>query len=158
MPQPQQLGIRAVSVIYTTAHGNSGSLTHWARPGIEPTSLWILIEFLTHWATMRTPTVIFNGKASIPSVTLSIDVCFCLLQCIHWRNRFGLASWGYHGVDFASNYIPIVQLNVFPWFFTFLGNWLDGLSDSGSISFGKNTYRRCYILPSGGIWCPDVPL
>ena len=28
MPQPQQLGIRATSASYTTAHGNTGSLTH----------------------------------------------------------------------------------------------------------------------------------
>ena len=40
------LGIQAVSVIYTTAHGNAGSLTHGGRPGIEPTSSWILVRFL----------------------------------------------------------------------------------------------------------------
>ena len=28
--------IRDASVTYTTAHGNVGSLTHGARPGIEP--------------------------------------------------------------------------------------------------------------------------
>ena len=27
-PQPQQRGIRAKSATYTTAHGNTGSLTH----------------------------------------------------------------------------------------------------------------------------------
>ena len=27
-PQPQQLGIRAASATYVTAHGNTGSLTH----------------------------------------------------------------------------------------------------------------------------------
>ena len=31
---------------YTTAHGNNGSLTHWARPGIEPVSTWILVRFV----------------------------------------------------------------------------------------------------------------
>ena len=25
-----------------------GPLTHWVRPGIKPTSSWILVEFLTH--------------------------------------------------------------------------------------------------------------
>ena len=33
--------IRAVPLAYTTAHGNTGSLTHWARPGMEPASSWI---------------------------------------------------------------------------------------------------------------------
>ena len=27
-------------------HGNAGSLTHWARPGIEPVSSWILLGYL----------------------------------------------------------------------------------------------------------------
>ena len=38
IPQPQQCRIQATSVTYTTAHGNAGSLIHWARPGIEPAS------------------------------------------------------------------------------------------------------------------------
>ena len=41
--QPQQLRIRAMSVTYTTAHGNARSLTHWVRPGIQPASSWILV-------------------------------------------------------------------------------------------------------------------
>ena len=32
---------------YTTAHDNTRSLTHWWRPGIEPTSSWILVGFVT---------------------------------------------------------------------------------------------------------------
>ena len=43
LPQPQQCEIQALSATYTSAHGNSRSLTHWARPGIEPTSSWILV-------------------------------------------------------------------------------------------------------------------
>ena len=35
-PQPQQHGIRAKSATYTTAHGNTRSLTHQARPRIKP--------------------------------------------------------------------------------------------------------------------------
>ena len=36
--------IWAVSVTYTTAHGKTGSLTHWGRPGIEPASSWIIVR------------------------------------------------------------------------------------------------------------------
>ena len=46
-PQLQQLEILAASVTNMTANGNAGSLTHWARPGIEPVSSWILVEFIT---------------------------------------------------------------------------------------------------------------
>ena len=39
--------IQATSAIYTTAHGNAGSLTHWARPGMEPITSWFLVRFLS---------------------------------------------------------------------------------------------------------------
>ena len=44
-----------MTVTYTTAHGNTGSLTHWTRPGIEPATSWFLVKFINHWATMGTP-------------------------------------------------------------------------------------------------------
>ena len=31
-------GSKPASATHTTAHGNAGSLTHWARPGMEPTT------------------------------------------------------------------------------------------------------------------------
>ena len=46
-PQTQQCGIWALSVTYITAHGNTRSLTHLARPGIELVSSWILVGFVT---------------------------------------------------------------------------------------------------------------
>jgi len=39
MPQPQQHGIWAISATNATAWGNTRALTHWVRPGIEPTYL-----------------------------------------------------------------------------------------------------------------------
>jgi len=39
---------------YTTAHGNAGSLTHWARPGIEPATLCMLVKICFRWATTGT--------------------------------------------------------------------------------------------------------
>ena len=38
MPQPRQHWIRASSVAYVVAWGNTGSLTHWSKPGFKPTS------------------------------------------------------------------------------------------------------------------------
>ena len=43
----------------TTAHSNARSLTHWARPGIEPTSSWMLVRCTNCWATMRTLEYLF---------------------------------------------------------------------------------------------------
>ena len=36
-----------MSVTYTTIHGNTRSLTHWARPGIEPMSSRILVTLVS---------------------------------------------------------------------------------------------------------------
>ena len=38
-PQPQPHWIQATSSTYTTAHGNAGSLIHWAKSGIQPATL-----------------------------------------------------------------------------------------------------------------------
>ena len=40
--------IQGASVTYTAACGNTWSLTHWMRPGIQPASLQTG-RFLTHW-------------------------------------------------------------------------------------------------------------
>ena len=43
----QQRQIQATYVTYTTAHGNAGSLTHQARPGIEPATSWFIVRFIS---------------------------------------------------------------------------------------------------------------
>ena len=47
---------------YTIAHSNAGSLTHRARPGIEPTSSWMLVGFVNHSATTGTPCPILKMR------------------------------------------------------------------------------------------------
>ena len=32
---------------YAIVHGNTGSLTHWMRPGIEPEVSWVLVGFVS---------------------------------------------------------------------------------------------------------------
>ena len=46
-PEPQQCRIWAVSASYNTAQGNAGSLTHWAKPGIEPEIPWFPVGFIS---------------------------------------------------------------------------------------------------------------
>ena len=46
-PQLPQHQIQATSSTYPTAHGSTRSLTHWARPGMEPASSWMLVRFVT---------------------------------------------------------------------------------------------------------------
>ena len=63
--EPQQRGIWAVSATHSTAHGNTGSLIHWARPGMEPATPWFLVGFVNHWATTGTPTLFTFSSDSI---------------------------------------------------------------------------------------------
>ena len=51
------------------AHGNARSLTHWARPGIEPASSWILVQFI------------------------SAESWWGLLVCDCWMNGIRLGRW-----------------------------------------------------------------
>ena len=47
---------------YTTAHGNTRSLTHRARPGIEPVSSWILVRFVSTEPRRELPTRNFQYR------------------------------------------------------------------------------------------------
>jgi len=42
------------------SHSNVGSLTNRVGPGIEPASSWILVWFITCWATTGTPKTILD--------------------------------------------------------------------------------------------------
>ena len=52
--------IRAVAASLHQSHNNTGSLTHRARPGIEPSTSWFLVGFVNHWVMMETPCISFN--------------------------------------------------------------------------------------------------
>ena len=54
-----------------TAHSNAKSLTHWAKPGIEPTSSWILVSFITAEPQQELPKNWFFNK---------------VLTAIQWKN------------------------------------------------------------------------
>ena len=47
---------------YTTAQGNTGSLTHCARAGIEPATSWFLVGFVNHCAKTGTPEKRFSNE------------------------------------------------------------------------------------------------
>ena len=62
IPQPQQHRIQATSATYTTVHGNTRSLTHWARPGIEPSTSWFLVGFFSTMPRQELPITLFFKK------------------------------------------------------------------------------------------------
>ena len=69
-PQPQEHQIQAAPATYATAWGNTGSWTHWARPGIEPEFSWTLCQVLnplSHSRSSHTSThflILFPSRLS----------------------------------------------------------------------------------------------
>ena len=60
-----QCWIQAASSAYTAACGNAGSLTHWVRPEIKPTSSRTLCQVLTIRATTGCPSFYFLNLRNI---------------------------------------------------------------------------------------------
>ena len=68
---------------------NARSLTHWAGPGIELKSSWLLVRFANHWATTGTPDPWFKcpGYFSFRAQTqkrMHFESCFCFYWFIVW--------------------------------------------------------------------------
>ena len=97
MPQPQQHRIWAMSVTYTTACGKVGSLTHWARPGIEPVSSWLLVRSVNCWALTGTPwtTLFFStiGCYIIPILVLKSVISLRSPGSFYWKRVLETKIW-----------------------------------------------------------------
>ena len=64
-PQPWKHQIGATFTTYTTTHGNTRSLTHWARPGIKLASSWGQCQVfnpLSHKGNFRNAFFLLNNN------------------------------------------------------------------------------------------------
>ena len=81
---------------------NAASLTHWARPGIEPTCSWTQVRFLTHWATMGTSNFFFflfaYGSSQAQGQPTWATATATLGSLTHWMRP---------GIKPASSWIPV---------------------------------------------------
>ena len=87
MPQPQQGGVWASSVTYTIGHSNARSPTHWARPRIEPESLWILVGFVSTAPQWELPRLMLIFKSNVRDVSklpyFILFILHILSSCIY---------------------------------------------------------------------------
>ena len=111
--------VQAASVTYTTAHSNTGSLAHWAKPGIEPALDASQICFC--WAMMGIP--------------------FFLIASLLLTNAFGLKiSMKYnHSYNLSMAYQGCLALSQILFFF-FLGHPTGQGSD---LSHSCDLYCNC---------------
>jgi len=70
--------IGAASAACTTAHSNTGSLTHWARSEIKPTSSWILVGFIFSKPQWELPDIfkVLKEKHCQPRILYSLKRSF----------------------------------------------------------------------------------
>ena len=54
--------IRATAASLLRSHSNTGSLTHWVRPGIEPATSWFLVRFTSTAPQRELQEVLFKGE------------------------------------------------------------------------------------------------
>ena len=91
MPQPQPLQIRATSATCTTAHGNTWSLPHWARPGIELMFSWMLVGFAKRWVTTGTPKSTFFFFFCLFAISWAAPLAHGGFQSRGWIGAIALA-------------------------------------------------------------------
>ena len=89
-PQPQQCGIWAASVIYTTAHGIARSLTQWVRTGMEPASSWMLVRFVSAQPGWE----LLLKKNPLIGIFIQTQVKFHLCTCmsVSWLPRSAITE------------------------------------------------------------------
>ena len=122
-----------------TVSGNTWSLNHWTRPGINLQPHWHYVKFLTHWATMETPYTINL------IIVLSPILCLCPWHVKVWGqgSKPRHSSHLSHSSDCQSfNPIPPGHSFVFKyWFCTRILKFLAKVRDfSFGILSGKNTF------------------
>ena len=91
-PQPQPHQIRATSAIYTTAHGNAGSSTHWARSGIETATSWFLVRFISAARWQELPAI--ASKSSMAPLIVGVGVCQKTAEILWEQKRKETELWG----------------------------------------------------------------
>ena len=159
MPQPQQCQIQATSAIYTTAHSNASSLTHWMRPGMECTSSWIPVgfistaiwqDFTSHTWYFITPllrTRIFSNIAIITVKHITDSKLLSLVYITHTKFSNYLSNLCHS--FFPSTWYRIKGFGCGPlsldWFLAFLCfSWYWFFEESGAVS--QN------VSQSGFVW------
>ena len=101
---------RAESVTYTTAHGNTKPFTHWARPGIEPTTSWNLVRFISAAATKGIPMPLF-----IVIKCESKYRCFSIQLKLGWRLFNKMSKWKQARILIGNSYVPLFSIGQFYW-------------------------------------------
>ena len=150
--------MQAASAIDTTAHGNAWSLTHLARPGIEPVSSRMLVRFVSaeiwwelpifflfgflglHLRHMEVPRL---GVESEPQPQhLGIRVAPVIHSAAHGNARSPI-HWSRPGIEPASSWILVGVIN----------SW--ATKGTPIFLFFNTFFFFCCTIASGSSWARD---
>ena len=105
-PQTQQRQIQATYATYTTGHSKAGLLIYWVGPGIERTSSWIPVRFVTAqpqqdslWYVLDSTYKWYHTCLSFPVWPISLSIMPS--KSIH------VASYGKSSFFLQLNSIPL---------------------------------------------------
>ena len=86
--------IRAAAADLHHSHGNTRSLTHWAKPGMVPKSSWILVRFITAESQQELCWLVF---IHFPTKELNHLISRYLIDICEWshQNQLTKVCMGY---------------------------------------------------------------
>ena len=115
LPRPQQHQTWTMFGTYITAHGNAGSLTHWARQGIRPTSSWILAGFVTAEPQWNSELWIFHTTLPCYDICYEFsETQFCFVQWLKevWREGESIRYFIPHSINLIHILPVLTFLNI----------------------------------------------
>ena len=85
---------RVCNLRYAIAHANTRLITHWVRPGIEPTSSWMPVGFLTAKPQQKLPHIVclISQKTQCFWVSSALDKSITVRMSMSKNNVFNLSS------------------------------------------------------------------
>ena len=90
---PQQQQIQAASENSTPACGKARSLTHWVRPGIEPTFsqtlCWVLNPLSHNWNSLYS--IIYSFSSGYYKILTTVFLCYNSRSC--WLSILYIVVW-----------------------------------------------------------------
>ena len=111
----------AASATYTTAHGNTGSSTHWAWPGIEPVSSWMLVRLVSTESWWEFPIGFFS------SMLFSLHVISFFSFLFLWLIYSFMSLWSEKILEIISILFYLLRLVLCPSMWSILENVLCAL-------------------------------
>ena len=106
--------IRAAAADLHHSHGNTRSLTHWAKPGMVPISSWILVRLITAESQRELCWLVF---IHFPTKELNHLISRYLIDICEWshQNQLTKVCMGYSKFHMSNRDFFFFFFCLYPW-------------------------------------------